>query len=39
MRESTLESVAPSMPTFATLETWAPILDPESVATGFWRRR
>ena len=23
MRESTLESVAPSMPTFATLETWA----------------
>ena len=23
MRESTLESVAPSMPTFATLESWA----------------
>ena len=23
MRESTLESVAPSMPTFATLEAWA----------------
>ena len=23
MKESTLESVAPSMPTFATLETWA----------------
>ena len=23
MKKSTLESVAPSMPTFATLETWA----------------